>query len=132
VTLRFATAVVLVAALAPAVSAAGDREAGPPPRSADPALLDLDLERYRDSQRAGFWLFGGGLVVELAGVVLTQIDPWGSIGISGFVTIGAGIAVVTAGMLTLAASRWRWQRTVRGVAAWRGSAIVPGGGREPG
>ena len=99
-----------------------------PPSRPDPTVLELDLEHYRTSQQAGLWLFGGGLVVELAGVVLTQIDPWGSIGISGFVTIGTGIAVVTAGMITLAASRWRWQSRIRGVAVWRWSGLAFGGG----
>jgi hypothetical protein len=123
---RAAAACFAAVLLAGAPARAADGEAGAP--TPERSMLELDLESYRTSQTAGFWLFGGGLVVELAGVVLTQIDPWGVIGIAGFSTLGAGIAVATAGMITLAVSRWRWQSTIRGVARWRPSGLVFGGG----
>jgi hypothetical protein len=126
---RLACTVAACVVLASTSARAADREPGPPPP--DRSMLELDLESYRTSQTAGLWLFGGGLFVELAGVVLTQIDPWGPIGISGFATLGTGIAVVTAGMITLAVSRWRWQWAVRGIASKWGSGVAPGGGGEP-
>lgn len=57
-------------------------------------------------QRWGYILFGTGLVAALAGVVLVEIDPYDqAIGKPGFVTLGAGIGVMTAGMFLLGFSR---------------------------
>lgn len=123
---------VMVVAFLLRAGAADALESAERPASLDRILLELDLELYRTTQRAGMALFGAGLGLELVGMALTQVDPWGPIGLSGFATLGAGIAVATAGMITMAVSRRRWQSSIREHGRGDISWFTAARGREPG
>jgi len=67
--------------------------------------MDVDLRKNADMQRGGMALLGGGLGLILGGIVLIEIDPYGNVGMAGFITTGAGIAIWTVGMFLLGFSR---------------------------
>jgi hypothetical protein len=73
----------------------------------------VEYERYQATQKAGLGLFGGGFGVAVAGIVLTVIDPFGALGLAGFITIGGGVVIMSSGMFVLGLSRAAWQRSLR-------------------
>ncbi|MFO8073325.1 MAG: hypothetical protein R6V85_15755 [Polyangia bacterium] len=78
----------------------------------EPALLEARL-RYDNATTGGAatLIFGFGL--DAAGIALTLIDPFGYLGLAGFISVGTGIAVMAAGMTVLAVSRYAWQKKRR-------------------
>lgn len=84
------------------------------------------LEEYGDyqaTQKVGFGFFGSGFGLCLVGIALTLIDPWGALGLAGFITVGGGVVTMSSGMFVLALSRSAWQEKLRedfdGVLTWR-------------
>jgi hypothetical protein len=67
--------------------------------------MDVDIRKNADMQQGGMALLGGGLGLILGGIVLIEIDPYGRVGMAGFITTGAGIAIWTVGMFLLGFSR---------------------------
>lgn len=65
----------------------------------------FDIEKNYMMQRAGYALLGTGLGVIIAGVALIEVDPWGPVGMGGFVGVGVGISFWTAAGFILGFSR---------------------------
>lgn len=112
VTLFFAAIVLaLVARAAPAGASEGPDDtrrerirapAGPSPLAKAP---EFDVEKNYNMQRGGYVLLGTGFAAIIAGVALIEVDPWGPIGLGGFVTVGVGISLWTAAGFLLGFSR---------------------------
>lgn len=73
----------------------------------------MEYEDYQSTQNAGLGLFGSGFGLCLVGIVLTVIDPYGALGLAGFITVGGGIVTMSSGMFVLALSRSAWHERLR-------------------
>ena len=71
----------------------------------EPALSTNEIIKNVRLQNWGHGLLGAGLGLILGGIALIEVDPWGDIGLGGFITVGAGIAVWTVSMFLLGFSR---------------------------
>ncbi len=71
----------------------------------EPALSTDEIIKNARLQNWGHGLLGAGFGLILGGIALIEIDPWGDIGLGGFITVGAGIAVWTVSMFLLGFSR---------------------------
>lgn len=78
----------------------------------EPALLEARL-RYDNATTGGAATLISGFGLDVAGIALTLIDPFGYLGLAGFIGVGTGIAVMAAGMTVLAVSRYAWQKKRR-------------------
>jgi hypothetical protein len=74
----------------------------------------LEYEDYQTTRRAGFGLFGSGFGLTLVGIALTVIDPYGPLGLAGFITVGGGVVIQSSGMFVLGLSRRAWHERLRG------------------
>ena len=73
----------------------------------------IDYEDHQATQQAGLGLFGGGFGVAIVGIVLTVVDPYGALGLAGFITVGGGVVTMSSGMFVLGISRAAWQESLR-------------------
>jgi hypothetical protein len=85
----------------------------PRPMSPEEVAFLVEHEKYQVSQSAGLGLFGSGFGLSLVGIVFTVIDPYGMLGMAGFITVGTGVVVMSSGMFVLGLSRREWQRKLR-------------------
>ncbi len=63
-----------------------------------------ELALYEKNEKMQLWgkiFLGGGLTGTLAGIALIEIDSWGTIGKSGFITGGASVCMMAVGMFFL-------------------------------
>jgi hypothetical protein len=86
---------------------------GPTHLTPDEVMFLVDYESYQSTQQAGLGLFGGGFGVAVVGIVLTVIDPYGALGLAGFITVGGGVVTMSSGMFVLGISRAAWQESLR-------------------
>ncbi len=75
---------------------------GPSPLAEAP---EFDIEKNYKMQRAGMGLLIAGLAIDIAGIILIEADPWGKVGLSGFISVGVGITLWTIASFLLGFSR---------------------------
>ncbi len=83
---------------------------GPPGRhfrlkDPEPAFSADEIIKNARLQSWGHGLLGAGFGIILGGIALIEVDPWGGIGLGGFITVGAGIFIWTVSMFLLGFSR---------------------------
>jgi len=71
----------------------------------EPAFSADEIIKNARLQNWGYGLLGAGLGLILGGITLIEVDPWGDIGLGGFIFVGVGIAVWTVSMFLLGFSR---------------------------
>ncbi len=71
----------------------------------EPAFSADEIIKNARLQNWGHGLLGAGFGLILGGIALIEVDPWGDIGLGGFITVGAGIFVWTVSMFLLGFSR---------------------------
>ncbi|MCP4678135.1 MAG: hypothetical protein GY854_21995 [Deltaproteobacteria bacterium] len=80
-------------------------KATPNDMTASQVVVPQDYLSNKLKQDLGHGLLGAGLGVVIVGVVLVEIDSWGTIGKAGFISVGSGLAISFAGMFLLGFSR---------------------------
>jgi hypothetical protein len=71
----------------------------------EPAFSTDEIIKNARLQSWGHGFLGAGFILILGGIALIEVDPWGDIGLGGFITVGVGIAVWTVSMFLLGFSR---------------------------